>query len=63
MFTKFCKTHHCDSEHEKDEVLKNKVESIYSILETFQEKSIDTDLLETVLRTQELVEELEKDGD
>jgi hypothetical protein len=47
----------------EDEVLKNKVESIYSILETFQEKSIDTDLLETVLRTQELVEELEKDGD
>ena len=47
----------------EDEVLKSKVESIYSILETFQEKSIDTDLLETVLRTQELVEELEKDGD
>lgn len=46
-----------------DKVLKEKLENVYSILESFQEKKIDTDLLETVLRTQELVEELETDVD
>jgi len=46
-----------------DKVLKEKLENVYSILDSFQEKKIDTDLLETVLRTQELVEELETDVD
>ena len=46
-----------------DKVLKEKLENVYSILESFQEKKIDTDLLETVLRTQELVEELETNVD
>lgn len=45
-----------------DNSLKEKIDQVYSILESYREKEIDTDLIELVLRTQELVEEIDNDG-
>lgn len=46
----------------QDNALKEKIDKVYSILETYKEKEIDTDLIELVLKTQDLVEEINKDG-
>ena len=43
----------------EDNSLKNKIDKVYSILDSYKEKEIDTDLIELVLKTQELVEEIE----
>jgi hypothetical protein len=43
-----------------DNDLKEKIDKVYSILEGYQEKEIDTDLLEVVLKTQNLIEEINK---
>ena len=43
----------------EDNSLKNKIDKVYSILESYKQKEIDTDLIELVLKTQELVEEIE----
>jgi len=45
----------------EDSTLKSKINKVYSILESYKEKEIDTDLIELVLKTQELVEEIEND--
>lgn len=45
----------------QDEGLKNKIDKVYSILESYKEKQIDSDLIEIVLKTQDLIEEIEKD--
>lgn len=45
----------------EDSSLKNKIDKVYSILESYKEKEIDTDLIELVLKTQELVEEIQDD--
>lgn len=50
-----------DSDIVGDETLKQKIDQVYSILESYKQKEIDTDLIELVLKTQELVEEIEKD--
>ena len=39
--------------------LKNKIDQVYSILESYKEKDIDTNLIELVLKTQDLVEEIQ----
>ena len=41
--------------------LKDKIDKVYSILEGYKEKEIDADLIEVVLKTQELVEEIKQD--
>jgi len=46
---------------ESDNSLKNKVDQVYSLLESYKEKEIDTELIEVVLKTQDLVEEINKD--
>ena len=43
----------------EDNSLKDKIDKVYSILESYKQKEIDTDLIELVLKTQELVEEIE----
>ena len=45
----------------KDESLKNKIDNVYSILDSYKEKEIDSKLIETVLKTQDLIEEINKD--
>ena len=45
----------------EDSSLKGKMDKVYSILESYKEKEIDTDLIELVLKTQELVEEIQND--
>ena len=45
----------------EDESLKNKIDSVYSILESYKEKEIDSALIETILKTQDLIEEISKD--
>lgn len=45
----------------EDSSLKGKIDKVYSILESYKEKEIDTDLIELVLKTQELVEEIQND--
>lgn len=50
-----------DEDISNDNDLKQKVDQVYSILESYQEKEIDADLIEVVLKTQELVEEIKKD--
>ena len=52
-----------DADITSDNSLKEKIDKVYSILESYKEKEIDTDLIELVLRTQELVEEITKDDD
>ncbi len=47
-----------DPDIEQDIALKNKIDQLYSILESYKEKEIDTDLIELVLKTQELVSEI-----
>jgi hypothetical protein len=42
-------------------MLKEKINKVHSILESYKEKEIDTDFIEIVLKTQELVEEINKD--
>ncbi len=49
-----------DPEINEDSSLKDKIDQVYSILESYKEKEIDTDLIELVLKTQELVEEIDK---
>ena len=53
---KVCKS---TPEISEDSSLKGKIDKVYSILESYKEKEIDTDLIELVLKTQELVEEIE----
>ena len=43
----------------QDVSLTEKIDSVYSILETYKNKEIDTDLLEIVLKTQNLIDEIE----
>ena len=43
----------------QDASLTEKIDSVYSILETYKNKEIDTDLLEIVLKTQNLIDEIE----
>jgi hypothetical protein len=47
----------------EDNSLKNKIDKVYSILDSYKEKEIDTDLIELVLKTQELVEEIKSNDD
>ena len=44
-----------------DNDLKTKIDEVYSILESYKGKEVDTDLLEIILKTQALVDEIEKD--
>jgi hypothetical protein len=53
---KNCKT---APEISQDNSLKEKVDKVYSILESYKQKEIDTDLIELVLKTQDLVEEIQ----
>ena len=43
-----------------DKTLKEKIDKVYSILEDYKGKEIDTDLIELVLKTQDLVQEINK---
>lgn len=45
----------------EDESLKNKIDNVYSILESYKEKEIDPILIETMLKTQDLIDEINKD--
>ena len=45
----------------EDESLKNKIDNVYSILDSYKEKDIDPALIETMLKTQDLIEEINKD--
>ena len=45
----------------EDNSLKEKVDKVYSILDSYKEKEIDSTLIEVVLKTQDLLEEIEKD--
>jgi hypothetical protein len=48
----------------EDESLKNKIDNVYSILESYKEKDVDPALIETVLKTQGLIQEInENDSD
>ncbi len=53
---KSCKT---APEISQDSSLKEKIDKVYSILESYKQKEIDTDLIELVLKTQDLVEEIQ----
>ena len=44
-----------------DSDLKNKIDKVYSILESYKEKEVDLDLIEVVLKTQDLLEEISED--
>ena len=44
-----------------DNSIKNKIDKVYSILESYKEKDIDLDLIEVVLRTQEFLQEISED--
>ena len=46
------------TEISEDISLKEKIDKVYSILESYKEKEIDTDLIELVLKTQDLIEEI-----
>jgi len=50
-----------DPDVSEDSSLKEKIDKVYSILESYKEKEIDTNLIELVLKTQDLVEEIQKD--
>ena len=43
--------------------LKVKIDEVYSLLDSYKDKEVDTDLLEIILKTQLLVDEIEKDDD
>jgi len=49
-----------DPDIKEDDPLKQKIDQVYSILESYKEKEVDTDLIEIVLRTQDLVEEIDQ---
>lgn len=51
------------SEISSDEVLKKKLEEVYNVLDNTKNKEIDTETVEIVLNTQQLLEELEKNDD
>lgn len=44
----------------EDSSLKEKIDKVYSILESYKQKEIDTNLVELVLKTQDLVEEISR---
>ena len=48
-----------DPDIREDISLKDKIDKVYSILESYKEKDVDTNLIELVLKTQDLVEEIE----
>jgi len=54
-----------DSKKDRDIIddndIKNKIDKVYSILESYKEKDIDLDLIEVVLRTQEFLQEISED--
>ena len=52
-----------DSEFSEDAIIREKLEKVYSLLDETKEKQIDEDVLEIVLKTQNLVKEIEEDGD
>ena len=45
-----------------DVTLKDKIEEVYNILDNTKNREIDTETLEIVLSTQQLLEEIEDDG-
>jgi hypothetical protein len=45
----------------EDESLKTKVDQVYSVLDSYKDKEIDSDLVEVVLKTQDLLEEIKQD--
>ena len=45
----------------EDEALKSKVDQVYSVLDSYKDKEIDSDLIEAVLKTQNLLEEIKQD--
>lgn len=47
----------------EDSDLKVKIDEVYSLLDSYKDKEVDTDLLEIILKTQLLVDEIEKDDD
>tara|TARA_Y100001938_G_C7965784_1_gene366720 strand:- start:29 stop:865 length:837 start_codon:yes stop_codon:yes gene_type:complete len=47
----------------EDNDLKVKIDEVYSLLDSYKDKEVDTDLLEIILKTQLLVDEIEKDDD
>jgi len=53
----------CKSDEDiiSDNDLKIKIDKVYSILESYKEKEVDLDLIEVVLKTQDLLEEISED--
>lgn len=47
----------------EDEQIREKVQQVYDILETVKDKEIDTETVEIVLHTQQLLEEIEENDD
>ena len=45
----------------EDESLKSKIDNVYSILDSYKEKDIDPVLIETILKTQDLIQEINED--
>lgn len=45
----------------EDESLKSKIDDVYSILDSYKEKDIDPVLIETILKTQDLIQEINED--
>lgn len=51
-----------DEDVSSDNTLKEKIDKVYSILESYKEKEIDTNLIELVLKTQDLIQEINRNG-
>jgi hypothetical protein len=51
-----------DEDVSSDNALKEKIDKVYSILESYKEKEIDTNLIELVLKTQDLIQEINRNG-
>jgi len=47
-----------DADISEDASLKEKIDKVYSILESYHEREIDADIIEVVLKTQDLIEEI-----
>jgi len=47
----------------EEDSLKNKINEVYSLLDNYKMKEVDTDIIEIVLKTQELVQIVEKEKD
>ena len=47
-----------DPEISADNSLKEKIDQVYSILDRYSKEEVDTEMLEVVLKTQDLVEEI-----